>query len=143
MPDYFPCITKSGVVIHDPPAPDLIRTTTNPRRISNSTDLDKIHVMFLGSVGVRVLVCAVFLEDTSSLNQDQARSTLLSGGGLIVFSQVLNCVPSAGVEIGQKVAGSASSPSPAYLGLRQRLQDGTAAITTVTHAFVLVSSVTT
>jgi hypothetical protein len=143
MPDYFPCITKSGVVIHDvvvpPPAPDLIRRTINPRRILTGMDLDKIRLMFPRSVGVRVLVCAVLLvlyEDTSSLNQDQASSTPLSVGGLIVFFQVLNCVPSAGVEIGQKVAGSASSPSPACLGLRLRLQDGTAAITTVTHAFV-------
>jgi hypothetical protein len=77
MPDYFYCITKSGVVLHDvvmpPPAPDLIRRTINPRRILTSKDLDTIRLMFPGSVGVRVLVCGVLLvlyEDIFSLNQD-------------------------------------------------------------------------
>jgi hypothetical protein len=128
---------------------DHIGRYINPRRVLTRQDLDKIGKMFPASVGAQVLIggypgtggfMVILYQDMISMELDWGRATPSTVGGMHVVFRLLNCIPTAEFTTGTAVR-SAGCEGTVCLGLKLAFQDGTTAITTVTHGFVNTNSI--
>ncbi|KAI9370466.1 hypothetical protein BJX61DRAFT_535613 [Aspergillus egyptiacus] len=122
----------------------------NPRRFLRPSDLDCLRELFPEAVGVEVLIAGFMIVLFDTLQQVRlAYSEVwpLELAGLRVFFDVVRyriTVPS--IESGLGVSAGTSGEHHARagcLGLKVQLQDGSSAITTVTHSFVHFPEIST
>ncbi|MCJ1349457.1 hypothetical protein MMC31_007697 [Peltigera leucophlebia] len=126
---------------HLPFREDPIARLINCRLLLRKEDLRTIRDYFLGSSGVRVLICEfiyVLFLNQENLNSSLAKGIVPSIGGqrarflVSEYRSTADTVPS-----GHALSNKAQDFSTnGCLGLRLRLQSGQEVITTTTHAFV-------
>ncbi|KAJ5888631.1 hypothetical protein N7495_008672 [Penicillium taxi] len=114
----------------------------NPRRFLRSTDLDSLRQLFPGAVGATVLIAGfliILFDDIQHVHDAYSEIYPLELAGLLVHFDIargdLTTVPfQYGLGIGARIGEENNSAG--CIGLKVRLQDGSEAITTVTHGFV-------
>ncbi|PWY90385.1 hypothetical protein BO94DRAFT_23768 [Aspergillus sclerotioniger CBS 115572] len=115
----------------------------NPRRFLTRDDLDGIRECFPEAVGVEVLVAGfivVLFEKRIQIKRAYERAWPIELGGLLAFFELANysctAAPMA-AGVGVSTGSGYEHRRAGCMGLRLRLPDGSSAITTVTHGFVV------
>lgn len=115
----------------------------NPRRFLRPTDLDGIRELFPEATGVEIFIAGfmvITFDDMHHVQDAYADTWPLELAGLRVFFDVVRYdLTASAIEYGLGLStspGLESECRAGSVGLKVQLQDGSMAITTVTHGFV-------
>ncbi|KAJ5765130.1 hypothetical protein N7520_004689 [Penicillium odoratum] len=114
----------------------------NPRRFLRATDLNSLRELFPAAIGATVLIAGfliILFDDMQHVRNAYTEIYPLELAGMLVYFDVardeLSTTPvEYGLDTDTRIGEE--NTRAGCIGLKVRLQDGTEAITTVTHGFV-------